>query len=478
MKAIDRFGKVLTFTHGASTTTSEKRTAQRKAVIASLFLLLSLALLLAGCAVQEDGENLLGSDDEPVTIRYVAGQLSSSPNEAASEEAAIERFNEHVPRIAIDREPPQHGLSHYLSESPPPDVIMWFDGYELRHVAQKGQLSDLTHVWAENDFAEAYGRQFREIGRVDGAYRFVPAGFSWTGIYYNKEIFDRYGLGPPATWEEFENICDTLMANGETPLSVAGQDPFVSFHWFSYLNTRLNGPSFHRRLIEGEESYNDERLDLVWETWINLFRRGYFIEKPGQTNSIASMNALIRGDASSPLTQKKAVMALAPHFIAGGLSPEYASELDFFQFPQMNLNVSMGEISIVFGYVVPTGAVHQPEASVFVGYMGSAEAQGLQIGRISEDPSNAGYIPMHRDVEQSFLSVATRKGREMVRGADEVLPPLPLALPASMVAGFSIAIKGMFQDLATEGNTISVSEIQSILEESRQQAIQNGEYRQ
>ncbi|MDE0431287.1 MAG: ABC transporter substrate-binding protein [Caldilineaceae bacterium] len=457
---------------------SEKRSPQRNFGIASLFTMITLVFLLAGCDAQLVRDSLSGPDDEPVTIRYVSGLLSSSPDESAPEEAAIERFNEHMPGITIDREPQQHGLSHYLSESPPPDVVMWYEGHELRHVAQQNQLSDLTHIWAENDFGEAYGRQFREVGRFDGTYRFVPIGFSWTGIYYNKEVFEQYGLVPPATWEEFENICDTLLVNGETPLSLAGQDPFASFFWFSYLNARLNGPSFHRSLIEGEVSYTDERLALVWETWINLFRLGYFIENPGQTNSIGSMNALIRGDATSPLTQKKAVMTLAPHFLAGGLSREHASELDFFQFPQMNPDVSMGEISIVFGYVIPTEAVNQPAAGEFVGYMGSAEAQRLLMGRISEDPSNAGYVPMHRDVEQSLLSVAAGKGREMVRGADEVLPSLPFALPASMVVSFTIVIEWMFRDLESVGNEIDVFEIQSILEESRQQAFQQGEYRQ
>lgn len=478
MKAIDRFGKALTFTHGASTATSERQTSQRKAVIASLFLLLSLAFLLAGCAVQEDGENLLGSDDEQVTIRYVAGQLSMSPDEAAPEEAAIERFNEHLPRIAIDREPPQHGLSHYLSESSPPDVIMWVDGHELRQVARQNQLSDLTHIWADNDLVEAYGRQFRDIGRIDGTFRFVPAGFSWAGIFYNKEVFGRYDLDPPATWEELENICDTLLANGETPLSLAGQDHYASYYWFSYLNIRLNGPSFHRRLIEGEESFNDERLTLVWETWITLFRRGYFIEDPGQTDSIESMNELIRGDVASPLTQKKTVMALTPHFILGGLSPEHASELDYFQFPQMNPNVPVGEITIVFGYVIPMGAEYQQEASMFVGYMGSAEAQGLQMGRISEDPANVGYAPMHRDVERTLLPAAVNQGREMVGRADEVLPALAFSLPLSMQLSLNSVLEGMLHDLETDGSEIDVSEIQSILEEARQQAIQKGEYRQ
>lgn len=474
MKAIDCLEKasslqVLTIAHEVTTMNSRQRPLQRNVGIVSLFLLFTSALLFAGCGAQEDRV------DEPVTIRYVAPGAES---QSVPEEAAIERFHEHVPSIAVDRQTQMQGLSHYLSESPPPDAILWYEGYELYDTARQNLLFDLSEIWAENDLVEAYGRQFREIGRVNGTSRFIPAGFAWTGVYYNKDIFDRYGLVPPETWEEFISICDTLLANGETPLSLAGKDHFHSIIWFSYLNMRLNGPSFHRRLIEGEVSYNDERLVPVWETWLSLLQRGYFIESPGQTSETESVNALIRGDENNPTTQKKAVMALAAHYSVGGLSPEFADELDFFPFPLMNPDSAVGEISLAFGYVIPAGAVHKTEASTFVGYMVSAEAQAMQMVRIGEDPTNAGWIPLHREVDRTLLSVAARKGENIVRGADEVMPPLAFSLPSSMFSGFTTLLDWMFLKLETGNNEVDVSEIQSILEEARQQAFQNGEYRQ
>jgi len=474
MKAIDCFEKAsymqaLTIAHGVTTMNSRQRPSQSKIRVASLFLLLTSVLLFAGCDAQEDG------DVGPVRIKYVA---PGSELQAVPEEAAIERFHERMPSIEVDRQTQVQGLSHYLSESPPPDAILWYEGYELYDTARQNLLFDLSNIWAENDLDEAYGRQFREIGRVDGTSRFIPAGFTWASVYYNKDIFERYGLIPPATWEEFISICDALLANGETPLSLTGKDHFHSTIWFSYLNMRLNGPSFHRRLIEGEVSYNDERLVPVWETWISLLQQGYFIESPGQTSETESVNALIRGDENSSPTQKKAVMALASHYSVGRLSPELAAELDFFPFPQMNSDSAVGEISLAFGYVIPAGAAHKAEASTFVGYMASAEAQSMQMVRISEDPTNAGWIPLHRDMDRSLLSVDARKGENIVRGADEVMPPLAFALPSGMFSGFTTLLEWMFLKLETGDSEIDIFEIQSILEEARQQAFQNGEYRQ
>ena len=453
----------------------EKRPSRRNPKLAPLLLLFTLAFLLVSCDAQENWTDVPGPAGEPVKIRYVA---PGGPTWPVPEGAAIEQFHEQMPDIEIDRQRQARNLSHYLSESPPPDVVFGLESYELRHAAQQNLLFDLSDIWADNNLAEAYGRQFREVGRVDGTFRLVPVGSFWAGIYYNREVFARYDLVPPATWEEFVTICETLLANGETPLSVAGQSTYNSYLWFSYLNMRLNGPSFHRHLIQGQESYTDERIALVWESWISLFRRGYFTERPNVTSESGSMKALIPGVENSPLTAKEAVMTLAPHFSLRHLSPESASELDVFQFPQIDPNSSVGEIVTVFGYVIPAEAAHQPEASAFVAYMASAEAQTMQMARIVEDPTNVGFVPLHREVDRALLPMAARKAEEIVDGADEVFPPLALALPRSMLAGFTTVIDGMFKQLNTPETEIDVSEIQSILEEARQQALQRGDYRQ
>ena len=439
-------------------------------LIATVLLLLSLGALLAACGREPEEEFLFAADAPPVTISYVAPNVAifSGP-----EEVAIERFQERAPSIEVDRQPFQQGGADYLLDDPPPDVMLVWDGFLLRSAGEQGLLSDLSDIWSENNLAEYYGERFRAISRFEGALRFVPAGFNWSGVYYNKELFARYGLAPPPTWQEFVRICDTLLANGETPLSLAGQNPFVSSLWFDYLNMRLNGPDFHRDLKAGRVSFNDDRVARVWEHWISLLERGYFNETPSSTTDLGSMTSLVRGDRETPLTRQKAVMALAPHFSVTELPAVFAAELDFFQFPHMDAGLPVGEISIVFGYVIPAGAINRLQAGVFVGYMGSAEAQELQLRQVGEDVSNVGYVPVHQGFERDLLSAAAVKGEQIVRGADEISPPLILSLPDSMERGFTQVLRRLFLKTNTP---IGVAEIQSILEEARQRAISNGEY--
>ena len=443
--------------------------AGRVAIVLTLFALIGT---LAACGREPEDEFLFAPDSPPVTLTYVApnNSLFSAP-----EQIAIERFQELAPSIQVDRQSYRFNVGDYLMDEQPPDVLLMWNGGQLSGAAYQGLLADVSEVWTEGNFTEAYGRRFRDISRFDGTLRFVPSGFSWSGIYYNKEVFDQFGLEPPDTWEEFIAICDTLLANGITPMSLAGQNPFISIYWFEYLNMRLNGPEFHRDLIAGRIDFLDQRVAKVWELWKSLLDRGYFVERPGSTSEMNSMTALIRGDGDSPLTWEKAVMALAPHYSLADLPPLFANELDFFQFPRIDDTQPTGEVSIVFGYVVPADALNRIEANAFVGYMGSVEAQELQLKQIGNDESNIGYVPVHRDIDRELLSAAAYKGDQIVSEADEVGPPMYFFLPDSMRASFNQVLRKLF--LATS-DPLDVVEIQFLLEEGRQRAIQNGELTQ
>lgn len=53
----------------------------------------------------------------------------------------------------------------------------------------------------------------------------VPTGVSYyTGVYYNKDMFTKYGLSVPTTWDEFTALNAKLKADGVAPLGIGGKD--------------------------------------------------------------------------------------------------------------------------------------------------------------------------------------------------------------------------------------------------------------
>lgn len=53
----------------------------------------------------------------------------------------------------------------------------------------------------------------------------VPTGLSYyTGVYYNKQIFEDNGLSVPTTWDEFTEVANTLENAGVAPIGIGGKD--------------------------------------------------------------------------------------------------------------------------------------------------------------------------------------------------------------------------------------------------------------
>ena len=75
-------------------------------------------------------------------------------------------------------------------------------------------------------------------GQVDGVTYMTPSALGDAyGVYYNKDIFDKYGLTEPETWDELIEICDTLVANGVTPFALSGLDANGIQWWFNTMMT-------------------------------------------------------------------------------------------------------------------------------------------------------------------------------------------------------------------------------------------------
>jgi raffinose/stachyose/melibiose transport system substrate-binding protein len=55
-------------------------------------------------------------------------------------------------------------------------------------------------------------------------YGITTGSVSFTGLFYNKDIFEKNGLKVPTTWDEFVAVCEALKSKGIAPIGFAGKD--------------------------------------------------------------------------------------------------------------------------------------------------------------------------------------------------------------------------------------------------------------
>ncbi len=389
----------------------------RQLTLFVLLLLVSTFTLSCGPEEQSSRPADLGA----ATVRWATWDRSS-----AAEIFLIDQFREQYPQIEFQREE-LDGPTLNLLESNPPDLLNMDIGNEFQLAVQQSQLADLTELWQQTGLAEQVPATLRSLSERDGKQYYVPFGFGWVGFYYNKQIFADYGLQPPQTWEEFIQICETLALNGETPLAIAGAEPWSSYEWFEYLDLRLNGPAFHRGLMSGRESFEDARVRNVVEQWKSLFDLGYFAEESKLLQGLTMLTTIVRSENKAMVTRVDAVMALSDAFTASQLPAPFMQQLGYFRFPIIDPSLPVAETINAFGYVIPVGANNPSHAIAFLTELSSAKSQLVvaQQGLFS----SVTYAPARMDVDATGMRFDQVGALESIKQANETVPYMWLTLP-------------------------------------------------
>lgn len=249
-------------------------------------------------------------------------------------------------------------IRNFLVTSPP-DIAFWFTGARMRAFTKRDLFEDLTSFMQEAKLTETMKPFIPAVS--DGNKIFmVPTNMTTWGFYYNKQLFDKAGVKPPATWAELMTVADKLKASGVTPFTIGTRDLWANALWFDYLDLRMNGLEFHDQLMNGKVSYTDPRVKKVFATWSQPITKGYFLE-----------NASSYGwqEAIPFLSQGKAAMYLLGPYVRTSLPAEMHANIGFFPFPKVEPSMPDYEELSVNGVGIPKGAKNKDLAKRFLRFL-------------------------------------------------------------------------------------------------------------
>ena len=432
---------------------------RQTSIIISLML---VSVLFTGCGFMRGSAE--PTPFPPVEMELVSFEAGAW-NEA--EDTLINQYQELQPNVSFNKGMYIQTPSAYLSQPPMPDLMVISPGYLLDQAIYNQQLVELTDIWEQSGLADDYPASFRALSANDGKQYYLPVAYTWTAIYYNEDVFAEYGLVPPATWDEFIVVCDTLLANGVTPLSIAGSDVFQSTLWFDYLNLRLNGLEFHQQLTRGEVSFEDARVHNALQLWSWMLERGYFVDHPERMNANDNVLAVVN-TVPGLADREKAAMTLTGPTWLGSVPAELRSGLDFFAFPVIDPDVPAAEALTAYGYMIPAGAVNRGTALDFVKIAGSTDAQSGMA--MALNASDSGLVPANPAAHASDMPASSERGASLVTNASGVTPFFVLAVPDSMWDPVGRAIGYFLQ------NPWDVQTTASMLENARQNALSAGDF--
>lgn len=248
--------------------------------------ILGLASILSGCGKQTEGDTATDSGNKGDTSSDSGGvnvsfwTLSTRQNAI---EPIVAEFNEQDNGITV-------GVSYYdtdgikdackVAASSKTLPNMWFNwgGSLGGFYVENGVTYDLTEYAKEHDWENTFSPGALNLITLHDQISGYPTSFNVLNIYYRKDIFEEYNLAVPTTFEEFEQVCETLKANGVTPISTAGLNGWHVMRFVEQLFEYYCGTELHDKLNNFEVSWDNENVVKALEKYKEFCDKGYFPE--------------------------------------------------------------------------------------------------------------------------------------------------------------------------------------------------------
>ncbi|GAA2025447.1 extracellular solute-binding protein [Pseudokineococcus marinus] len=297
-------------------------------------------------------------------------------------------------------------LSTYLTSPNPPDVISWYAGSVANTYADQGLLLDVSDLWTGDGACASFPPALKALSTSgDDAQIFVPTNYYWWSIFYKKSAFEKWGVTPPETWDEFIALCEDLQGQGVIPLTNGiGTTPWMASGWFDYLDLRVNGAQYHRELLAGEHAFTDPEVVAVMDRYAEILP--FF--HPDQ----ASWD---NQQAAVPFVQDEAAMYLIGAFLTNYVPEDQLDDLDFFSVPVIDPSIPSAEEAPTDGFFASAGTADPEGTKAFLSYLASAESQAQWIAE-----SGSANLPTNPDVDTSGFSPLVQKGIALLAGTEEI----------------------------------------------------------
>ncbi|MHC5374181.1 ABC transporter substrate-binding protein [Enterococcus sp. LJL120] len=245
----------------------------KKKIISGLIVATSV-FAMAGCNSESSSSS--GGD----TIDLEVWTLNTKTK---SMDQAIEKFNSSQDKISVTAsyftiDTLKQNLKVAASSNSLPTFWFNYGGIQGEYYQTNEISYNLDEYAATNNWDEKFDSGALELAKPAGTLIGYPISVNALGIYYNKEIFEKYNLTVPTTIEELDQICKTLKENGVTPLATAGKYGWHTMRYIEQFIEYYAGSEIHDELTALETSWDNDAVTKAFEKFQEYVDNGYFPE--------------------------------------------------------------------------------------------------------------------------------------------------------------------------------------------------------
>ncbi len=282
--------------------------------VVSVLLAAAVGLgLLSGCSGTSSKTG--GSAKARITLRTVSMFGGTDPSAAVYSQNIVKFMSENTNVTVKDASATSDQtwkaqVVNDFNSGSEADVTFFFTGSDAAKIVSSGQVVDLATIqktypdYAKNITSGA----LTQMKAGDGKTYAVPVRGYWEGIFCNKDLFDKYGLQLPTTWDNLTKAITTFKANGIVPFAASLAD--VPHYFIEHFILAAGGVDDHH-VNPGTDA---SKIPASWSKGLSLFK------------TFGDMGAFPSNTASSKDTEiqqlfidKKAAMRLDGSWFVGSV---------------------------------------------------------------------------------------------------------------------------------------------------------------
>lgn len=395
------------------------------------------AMVATGCAKKE-------AKAEPRTFKIWHYESENGAMGAAWKEA-MAQFQKKHPEVTIVYENKgfeqiRQTAQMVLNSADAPDIMEYNKGNATAGMLSKqGLLDDMSKAAAERGWDKILSPSLQATCRYDE--NGIMGGGKWFGVtnygeyvmvYYNKDLFKKYGVEVPTDLAGFEKAMATFLKAGIAPLALAGAE-YPAQHVFYELVLANADRAFvdAYELYKGTVDFKGGAFKAGATKMVDWVKKGYF------GKDVVSMKAEDMGVA---FTNGKYPIMISGSWWYGRLMNEIKGfEWGIFPFPGNKLHPGSGGNI----WVVSANSKNKDLAYDFIDITLSKDIQTL-LG-------NAGGIPVNADPDK----ITDPKIKELIQGFDSITKSDGLAFyPDWPAAGYYDTLVANVQELIGGTKTV------------------------
>ena len=371
------------------------------AVIASS--LLGLAVI-TGCSSSDSADKILriattslGEQELPIW------EAAKAAFEAAHEGWTVEFTQQ-------DEMYPTVGLPLLLRGKNSPDLYFEWSGARLDQRVAEGYAADISGLIESSGLKDLFADGAFAGYDSNGALSMIPRARDVTNVlWYNVDMFEKFGITPPKTWDELNAACAKFVAAKINCFVQGNKDLWTVGNWGGHIISRVTGEALYAETLQKKKPMNGPEFVKGLTVLADLAKNGYVNE---------SINSIADNEAATQFFQGKAAFHPIGSWLIGIQQAEAPNfKMDFINLPSISDGAGdQNSIMAVYtGYIVNAKSSKQSEAMDFMKELYSAEN--------AKKIADAGTLLLVKSLAGGALDPLTEKINALLNGATVVVAP-------------------------------------------------------